>query len=178
MHVRLRFRLCISGSLIPYRKLLMALTLPSDCNSKLLLGFDYWQKQHHPDGRLPGRQDIDPVDLRSILACLCLYDVQADPLRFRYRLIGTDAVAKIEEDFTGRWLDEVHPTFKSSDAYADFTGVSLRRQPLAYYRGPPLFHTYKKYVTLERLLLPLARDGNTVDMMLAINVYHPASRAG
>ena len=99
-------------------------------------------------------------------------------MRFRYRLIGTDAVAKIEADYTGRWLDEVHPAFVSSYAYADFTDVSLRQRALAYYRGPPLFHTYKKYVTLERLLLPLARDGITVDMMLAINVYHPASHTG
>jgi len=156
----------------------MAQTLPADTDERLLIGLEYWRARHHADGRIPGRGDIDPIDMRRILAGVCLYDVQADLLRFRYRLVGTEVVERLERDYTGHWLDEVHSSFLSSAAFSDFAGVASRDVPFAYYRGTPLFHSNRKFVTLERLLLPLSRDGITVDMLWSINAFHRASRFG
>lgn len=150
----------------------MSATLPPDCHPKLLEGYAYWRARHGPDGRLPGRQAIDPIDLKAILPAICLYEVHRDKhggsMRFRYRVIGTQIVARMERDFTGSWLDEAHPKFVDSSAYQEFVSVAAGHLPFAYYRGVPLFHTDKDYASIERLLLPLARDGVTVDMMLTI----------
>src|SRR5690606_8929963 len=35
-------------------------------------------------------------------------EVQTQPLRFRYRLVGTDIVQRLGMELTGKWLDE-HP---------------------------------------------------------------------
>lgn len=122
---------------------------------------------------MPGRRSIDPVEMRGFLSDICLYEVQQEPLRFRYRVVGTQVVARMERDFTGRWLDDVHPRFLSSPAYGEFVGVARRELPLAYYRGIPLFHSDRNYTIMERVLLPLAQDGVTVDMVLGIIVFDP-----
>lgn len=147
--------------------------LPAGCDRRITAGFDYWRSRHADDGALPGRKSIDPVEMRGFLPDICLYEVQHSPIRFRYRVVGTHIVARMEHDFTGRWLDEVHPRFVDSPAYAEFVGVARRAFPFAYYRGIPLFHTDRTYTIMERVLLALAQDGITVDMMLGIIVFDP-----
>ncbi len=151
----------------------MAENLPAGCDSRVIAAFDYWRSRHAADGALPGRKSIDPIEMRSFLPDICLYEVQQKPIRFRYRVIGTQITARMEHDTTGSWLDEVHPRFVGSPAYEEFVSVARRETPFAYYRGIPLFHTTRDYRIMERILLPLAQDGVTVDMMLAVVVFDP-----
>lgn len=60
------------------------------------------------NGKVPGKDFLDPLRLRFLLGSLSLLEVQADPLRFRYRLVGTDIVQRLGHELTGHWLDE-HP---------------------------------------------------------------------
>ena len=49
----------------------------------------YWDGKRN--GRVyPGREVIDPLELRFMLGNLILLDVEPEPLRFRYRLFGTE----------------------------------------------------------------------------------------
>jgi hypothetical protein len=59
-------------------------------------------------GRRPGKDFLDPLRLRFLLGSLSLLDVEKDPLRFRYRLVGTDVVQRLGLELTGKWLDD-HP---------------------------------------------------------------------
>lgn len=59
-------------------------------------------------GQKPGKEFLDPLRLRFLLGSLSLLEVQPDPLRFRYRLVGTDIVQRLGHELTGKWLDE-HP---------------------------------------------------------------------
>jgi len=59
-------------------------------------------------GRLPDKSFLDPLRLRFLLGSLSLLDIQKEPLRFRYRLVGTDIVQRLDAELTGRWLDD-HP---------------------------------------------------------------------
>lgn len=59
-------------------------------------------------GSPPDKGFLDPLRLRFLLGSLSLLEVQPDPLRFRYRLIGTDIVQRLGYELTGKWLDE-HP---------------------------------------------------------------------
>ncbi|MBS4047273.1 MAG: PAS domain-containing protein [Alphaproteobacteria bacterium] len=69
---------------------------------------ELWQAAH-VDGRAPGKSFLDPLRLRFLLGSLSLLEVQREePLRFRYRLVGTDIVQRLGHELTGKFLDE-HP---------------------------------------------------------------------
>lgn len=143
-------------------------------DGRLVALHGYWRKIHPPAG-LPGRQHFDPLDLPSLLPWLILMDVTRDPFRLRYRVIGTMHVESLGFNPTGRWLDEAHADFAETTAAREFTVVAERGEH-TYYRGPLTFVSTKEFLEIERLTLPLARDGNTVDMLLCIVVHKPARR--
>lgn len=62
----------------------------------------------HVDGRAPSKSFLDPLRLRFLLGSLSLLEVEPDPLRFRYRLVGTDIVERLGHELTGKLLDQ-HP---------------------------------------------------------------------
>jgi hypothetical protein len=99
-----------------------------------------------------------------------LLDVHRDPLRFRYRVTGTEHRRVSGRDATGHWMHELHPDFASFESYPEFV-VAVERREIRYRRGRPVFPIVNDVRETERLLLPLARNGWDVDMLLAITVY-------
>jgi hypothetical protein len=137
--------------------------------------YEHWLGLRPGPGVLPGRQHLDPVSLPvSLLPFLWLADVERTPLRFRYRLLGTEHVRVLGRDYTGHWIDEAHPNFVGSAAYGQFVAAAERGE-VGYRCGNTLIILPKDYRSMERLILPLARDGREVDMLLAISVYHRAA---
>ena len=131
--------------------------------------YRYWQSVA-PEGKLPGRQHIDPADIVSLLPNIWLLDVHREPLRFWRRLIGT----KIEEfsgrNLTGGWVHDEMEETKLSDVQKFMVDVVETKLP-DWRRKRPSISDHKDYAELERLFLPLASDGETVDMILAITVF-------
>jgi hypothetical protein len=146
---------------------------PPDADARVRQLCAYWRRIHTQDGGLPGRQHLDPTDIPRLLPFIWLADVQRTPLRFRYRLFGTEHVRVLGRDFTGFWIDEAHPNFLGAAAYGQFAAAAEQATP-GYRRGHTLIILPKDYLSMERLILPLARDGKQVDMLLAISVYHKA----
>jgi hypothetical protein len=144
--------------------------IPDECDARIARVYDYWQARRPSPGMLPGRQHIKPLELNGLLPHVWLCDVRRDPLRFRYRILGTAITMAMGKDVTGYWLDDVHESFVSSKAYADFAAAVQAKAP-SLYRGRPQFHLHKDYVAIERLLLPLAENGEDVDMLLGLTVY-------
>lgn len=142
------------------------------CDRRLQALHRYWRSIRPAAGGLPGRKHFDPLDVPKILPWLWLIDVQSAPLRFRYRLIGTVHVDIEGRNRTGQWLDEAHPKFGNSAAHGQFVAVAERAQ-VAFYRGPPTYVVQKDYLSIERLIMPLAANGRDVDMLLAITVLDP-----
>lgn len=139
--------------------------------------FDYWRSIHPAEG-LPGRQHFDPIRIPDVLPIIALVDVHREPAqggpaqpRFRYRLIGTRAVWIWRHDWTGKWLDEVYPNFADSGYRAVALTISERGK-WWYARGPSQLANNPDFLSVELLVLPLARDGRTVDMLLTGNVYY------
>jgi len=143
--------------------------VPPDCDARVARILAYWHSIRPAPERLPGRQHVEPTDLSALLRWVWLVDVQREPLRFRYRLVGTGHREVIGADLTGRWIDEAFPDFPRMRGYAEF--VAVARGEVSYCRRVPEFRVGEKYVAMERLLLPLARDGVTVDMMLGFTLY-------
>jgi hypothetical protein len=61
---------------------------------------------HRGELGVPDRGALWPGDILKLLPFVFIAEVQPEPFRIRYRLVGTKAVANTGFDFTGRYLDE------------------------------------------------------------------------
>ena len=149
---------------------------PDDLESwhpKLRRILSYWQRIHPPRG-LPGRQHVDPVAIGDLLPGLWLLDLQREPFRMRYRLVGTRIVEAIGQDATGMWFEEAHPHIANwTEALERFRLVAETGRP-SRRRGPALFWSHRDYREIENVVLPLAADGINVDMLMVLTVVYLA----
>lgn len=124
--------------------------------------FDYWEGKKAAR-KLPARAMLDPVDFPYALANVALVDVLRDPPRFRFRVVGTEIVARDGTDLTGKYTDD-HPLPEYRallrQAYDD---VVASAQPAVHRRERVMDGKLRQY---EVLYLPLAADGATIDMLL------------
>jgi hypothetical protein len=135
--------------------------------------YEYWRSKAPAEGGLPGRQHIDPVEIPYLLPGIVLFDVVRDAtrLRFRWRLIGTAVVDAVGRDYTGRFIDEVIITAGSYEVLHDvLLGIVQTKQP--HFWRTHIRASARNFRWLQRLALPLAGDGETVDMLIAF--YLPA----
>lgn len=113
------------------------------------------------DGRaLPSRADVDPTEIREFLPHMVLVDIQDDPLRVYYRLVGT-RIAEFYGEFTGTWMHD-RPI---SDAYRQIAENIYRT--LIESRAPVYGVTEMRtrsdaMVSYEWGYFPLSSDGITV----------------
>lgn len=133
--------------------------------------FLYW-RSITPANRLPGRRNLEPLDIAPLLPGVWLLDVQPEPFRLRYRLVGTEAVEAIGSEVTGRWMDEAHKPIAENPAYLDRYRAVFEHKLPSWRRGTPQLWIHKQYHTLENIVVPLASDGTNVDMMAALTVFH------
>ena len=145
--------------------------LPPGCDRRLRQLHDYWRSIAPGEHELPGRQHFDPLDIPALLPWVWLLDVYRDPLRFKYRVTGTGHRRVSGRDATGHWMHELHPDFASYESYSEFLAAVERRE-ICYRRGRPVFALCNDVSETERLMVPLARNGRDVDMLLAITIYH------
>lgn len=123
----------------------------------------YWlaKKRHR---LAPGRKDIDPAELRSLLPHLFMVDVENKPRRFRFRLVGTAIVSSFGLDITGRYLEEIGFSDQAPSVLAHYGAVATTAEPSCHHvhftRGSG------RYLAYERLIVPLSSDGTSVDMLL------------
>jgi hypothetical protein len=150
---------------------------PRDADKRIRQLHEHWHGLHPAGGGLPGRQHFDPMAVPRLLPFIWLADVQHNPLRFRYRLLGSEYLHIFGRDYTGRWIDELHPDFSGSPAHAQYVSAA-ERGIVGYRRGHTLTAPIlpKDYRWIERVILPLARDGKAVDMLLALSVFHKTVR--
>lgn len=145
-----------------------------EADKRVLRAYAYWRKAHTPAG-LPGRPQIDPLQLRDLLPFVWLVDVQREPLRLRYRLIGTAVVDVLGRDMTGQWFDEAHPDPQSQVSYLNRAGSVIQERLPNWRRGRPNLWMHQTYTTVQNLIMPLAADGTHVDMLFNVSTF---SRAG
>ena len=123
-----------------------------------------------PPGRLPGRQHIAPEEIPSLWSRMWMLDVCREPLRYRYRLCGTEMVRSLGREVTGAWLDEAHPELVANPQSRErFRYIVEQGQP-TWRRGAPLWMRDPEHRTIETCIVPLAADGETVDKILGISV--------
>lgn len=131
--------------------------------------FDYWRTKCRGE-RLPARKDIDPTDIGKVLGSIVLIEVLpgTPSPRFRYRLWGTRVTELYGKDYTGYMFDQVISPASREKIQDVFEWVIENRTP--HFWQVPVPAENRDFVSNRRLLLPLATDGRTVDMLLAVIV--------
>jgi len=134
--------------------------------ARLLQDWDGWR-----GGRsLPSRSDFQPEALRYLLGHLFLLDIVPGEagMRFRYRLFGSAVTLYRGFDLTGQFLDRHPDAHFAARAHAAYQQSVQARLPLwANVRGVTATGMTANF---EGLILPLAGDGETPDMVLAAQI--------
>jgi len=133
----------------------------------------WWMAHRGPEGSaapdMPDRSALWPGDIQALLPSIFISELERDPFRIRYRLVGTRAVALTGYDFTGRYLDEM----QRADAevpWADYyRRVVETRRPLlgSVIVSAKAGGTFK----YEFGIFPLTLGGTEVRQFIAIEDY-------
>lgn len=142
--------------------------IPEDADPRVRGFHAHWESLRPGPGILPARRHFDPIRVPHLLPNVWLLDIVGHPPRFRYRVIGTALDVDKLAGATGRFMDEVSSDFPDSPTYPDYLAVA--RGEISWRRGPPAFRFMAAWRTIERVMLPLAADGRTPDMMLNFTV--------
>jgi hypothetical protein len=99
-----------------------------------------------------------------LLPQILLIDVSRDPWDFRFRLIGTNVVYHLSQDWTGSSFSEIEHMAAPSRIFGACVEVANSGEPLR--SQTPYVGPHANFVTADDIILPLATDGKTVDKLL------------
>ena len=126
---------------------------------------DRW-KELCKNGRLPGRSDFPVESLTPWIGHIQIVERvrDGDTVRHRVRLVGTRIVYYEGRDNTGKFLDDVIPVDQRDELLGPYRRCAESRTPVY----SAFFNCSDAAISsqLERLILPLAADGKTVDQFL------------
>jgi len=125
--------------------------------------FRYWDRKRA--GReMPSRADIRPEELGGLLGNLFMVDVlrEGGVLRLRYRLVGTALTAVMQQELTGKYIDEM-PFLYRKFAMPAYREILRARRPT--YKETNAFEGWL-VIRYKRLLLPLSSNGDDIDIVL------------
>jgi len=141
-------------------------------HAKIQRLIDHWRALAPAPGLLPGRQHLDPARIAALLPHVWLLDILAGPpRRYRYRLIGTGIIDAGTPVRPGDFVDDPKLSPQPASA-ARIIDAAVDCKAPDWRRGPPVVHHSKQVRELERVLLPLARDGVNVDMVLGMTLFY------
>lgn len=124
--------------------------------------FAYWASLRKA-GRLPGRADIHPEDLKRLLPTVSLIDVLSDG-DYRLRLAGTGLYSVYGREITGRRLEDVYNSQAAEYWRKELDQVVKDGRPGVGVHS--LSWRGASHMSILWLRLPLATNGKDVDMIL------------
>lgn len=151
----------------------------STWHSKLRALQDLWRDVAPAPDLLPGRQHIGPELLKPWLPNIWLIDAvegetdsEGRSPRFRYRLVGTKLVEmRGGHNPMGEWLDVANPARQSPNPTAARMREVVRSRQPSWRHGLPNNRRIDDIKQVENLFLPLAGDGDRVNMLLCCSLY-------
>jgi hypothetical protein len=133
------------------------------CHDSVKAIYRYWYDKR--DGRrMPSRQDIDPLEMKSWLSHLILVDVLPEAPYFVYRLVGTGEVAQRRRDPTGKPVAEAFFAPEAKQALMHYQHVADTRNP--FFWNAPYSTPTGRVAHDDILFLPLSEDGEHVNMVM------------
>lgn len=139
----------------------------SDARLRQLHGL--WREARAANGGTPpDHAFVDPLTLRFIIGALLLFEVHPDPLRFRYRLVGTDIVDHLGVELTGLWLHQ-HPDVHRIDGIATTLELAWNRQCAVHFTFSVM--SFQRRWPCEALVLPLSSAPGEAPLLLVGQIF-------
>ncbi len=126
----------------------------------------YWNSKCAA-GSLPSRRDIDPSEIRRLLAHIALVDVAMDGGGFRYRLVGTRVVQQLAYDPTGRDLQSGAGTGEGSPFWDFLNSIVTSLAPGSAVL--PYFGKNASFGSVRVNGFPLVMDGRIDKILLGFS---------
>jgi hypothetical protein len=145
------------------------MTVPDEIATPQLRKLYEWWCAHRIEGKLPSRRQIDPLDLKFLLGNLLIIDVSYNPLRFRFRLFGSELATRLRCDWSGKPLDTYPNAEFRQHLQKIWEEAVTVGQPIANTRRMILDGRSYRY---DGLILPLSSDGEKIDALLVGVVTH------
>jgi hypothetical protein len=122
------------------------------------------------DGR-PTRASLDPVAMKPYLGNLITGNIELDPFRVLYKLVGTTVAEYSQCDFSNRYLDELGYSGRDDvDWEVNYRHLHANRHPIVgecSLKGT----TGRVIASYEYAILPLWRGEDPAGSFVAIEVY-------
>ncbi|HVO02029.1 MAG TPA: PAS domain-containing protein [Candidatus Cybelea sp.] len=130
---------------------------------------EYWDKLRG-NRSMPGRKDIDPTEIWSLVPNIHVSEWYTNPERVRYRLAGTELVASIGREISGRWLNDLHEDPRDiEETLALYRRVVQNRAPVF---GRSLSSSRRLGVdSFEWVICPLSDDDKEVTHFIGLEDY-------
>lgn len=145
---------------------------PAQAHEKIKRIVRLYQSIRPAPSLLPGRQQFDPLEARDLLPNIWLMEVVPDdPRRFRARLIGgalTEAGATFRK---GQYFSDVGTPEEAARTTAFFARLEQVKR-IDWRRGPSALGHMEHVKELERVIMPMAADGTTVDTFMCLTVFY------
>jgi hypothetical protein len=132
-------------------------------NHPALLGlYDHWRALA-PPGAVPSWRSFDPTAVAPCIGSLLVADLEVDPFRVRYRLVGERLIALYGRDLTGHYVDALYlPDFRAA-VLAVYRSVQETGEASSdIIQFPGLLGKFDYY----RVMLPFRRGDGPVDRIL------------
>lgn len=138
------------------------------CTPRIRQVYEYWDSKRG-DRAMPSRADIDPSEIRDLLPGIILIDVECNPLRLTYRLVGTDEVEARGYDPTGKCVKD--HVFAVTPEFGIETYSLAAERGVVVYDQEPWAAPNPRLCEVGSLVMPLSSDGTTVKMLMAFCDY-------
>jgi hypothetical protein len=125
-----------------------------------------------PSG-LPDRATFDPTEHKTLVSNMMVCDLEPEPFRVRYRLVGTRVTGITGFEFTGRYLDEVLGADATEPWLEYYAAVAGTRAPILGAVTEPTRAGGK--FTYEFGIFPVVQGGTEVKQFISIEDYFGAT---
>ncbi len=144
-----------------------AFALPAELETNLLRVLTHWRGLVRGYAEMPYWDDFAPAALAEVQHDTILADVFPDPLRFRFRIVGKNIVARYGAEFAGKFHDEIalHAPLDRLDAQCA-AAVQSRRP--TYFRMDAPQSGAKAAAPYARLVLPMWGNGRVEMLLVAV----------
>tara|TARA_B110000438_G_scaffold233054_1_gene228981 strand:+ start:83 stop:457 length:375 start_codon:yes stop_codon:yes gene_type:complete len=112
---------------------------------------------------MPSRADIDPMEIPTFLPNVIPVDMEHDPSRLRYRLVGTDVVYKCGFALAEKFVGDAYFGADADRVLAHYQHIAERRD--IRFADTPFVEPRGWCVYAERIMMPLPVDDDTVNMV-------------
>lgn len=135
-----------------------------------IIGFTELWRSKYRDGRFPSRANFDLDELTPWFGNILIMNVYGEGADFGYRLVGTNIVAGVGRDLTGKRVSESDYGGRTEHVMQSFRAPLIACGPV-FREGRVIWRQGKDWRRYASVHCPLAADGKTVDMTIGVQLY-------